>query len=312
MAVATKSLAALFGCSALLAAAASLAPAGFDGPFPGVVVNASLSDAATSWSSLGFPRQPRTVAACAAACLAAKEPPCISFNFPNCELNGWSRNYLVMDSSEPGVTTAAVQHFNILAPRNSSAAAAAIRPLTQAPTSGVELLSDTGQHPTHHPQVFRDYFDRVVPYLLGYNEDDLLYFFRLRALTANGSAALPAGHDRINTNRGCTSPNERSAPACGWDNDGPDKPYGLRGSLAGLVLMGTGGALRWGDSWVPEAGRLRALQDAIVAGIKANVDPATGYMMAFPYNESIFHENPDYGALLLAFLIASALSVCVV
>ena len=31
-----------------------------------------------------------------------------------------------------------------------------------------------------------------------------------------------------------------------------------------------------------------------LAGIKANRDNATGYIMAFPYNESIYRENPDY------------------
>ena len=95
--------------------------------------------------------------------------------------------------------------------------------------------------------------------------DDLLFWFRVRSGVAD-----PAG------------------ASWGWDNGGPDKPYGLRGSVAGAFLMGTGGAVRWQSNATLES-RLRR----VVAGIAAAKDNSTGYMMAFPMNESIYHENPN-------------------
>lgn len=95
-------------------------------------------------------------------------------------------------------------------------------------------------------------------FLLGHEADDLLYFYRVRAGDSN-----PPGQ------------------CFGWDG-------GLRGSISGLFMMGSGGVLRWEDQ--PE---LRTRLEAVVQGIGAAQDP-TGYAMAFPYNVSWMHENPDY------------------
>jgi hypothetical protein len=81
------------------------------------------------------------------------------------------------------------------------------------------------------------------------------------------------------------------------DNGGPDKPYGLRGSVAGAYMMGVGGAVRWrgaaGEA-PPALSTLEARLRALVEGIAASQDNASGYIMAFPMNESHSHENPDY------------------
>ena len=57
--------------------------------------------------------------------------------------------------------------------------------IAATPRGGVELRQGSS--------LLRSYFDRVIPYILGYNVDDLLYFFRLR----HGDPA-PPGTDRIN------------------------------------------------------------------------------------------------------------------
>eukprot|EP00658_Telonema_sp_P-2_P073358 TRINITY_DN62407_c0_g1_i1.p1 TRINITY_DN62407_c0_g1~~TRINITY_DN62407_c0_g1_i1.p1 ORF type:complete len:201 (-),score=36.43 TRINITY_DN62407_c0_g1_i1:87-689(-) len=171
----------------------SAAPLGFTGPFPGLVVNATIATLPTAATS----------EQCAEACTA--HPGCISFNWPGCALSSWSTDYLVMD--DPSAS-----HFNRNAARNDSRATIAVPPLLSVPTSAVELVQGG---------IFRTYFDRVIPYLLGYNVDDLLYYFRARA-----GMATPPGHDRIHP--GCTSPNNRSFPRCGWEADGPHKPLGLK------------------------------------------------------------------------------------
>ena len=77
----------------------------------------------------------------------------------------------------------------------------------------------------------------------------------------------------------------------GWDNSGVDAPEGLRGSVAGAFLMGAGGIVRWQPD--AAAGALRQRMSDVVAGIWACREH-DGYMMAFPRNESNYHENPDY------------------
>lgn len=54
--------------------------------------------------------------------------------------------------------------------------------------------------------------------------------------------------------------------------------------------MGAGGALRY----MPNNTDLRARVDAVVNVIAQAQDNTTGYAMAFPMNESTYHENPDY------------------
>ena len=55
--------------------------------------------------------------------------------------------------------------------------------------------------------------------------------------------------------------------------------------------MGAGGIVRW----QPDAagGALRQRMSDVVAGIRACREH-DGYIMAFPRNESNYHENPDY------------------
>ena len=81
------------------------------------------------------------------------------------------------------------------------------------------------------------------------------------------------------------------------DNSGVDAPEGLRGSVAGGFLMGTGGCTRWNitGSAMLQAGlsTLRQRMAEVVQGIAQCKEP-DGYIMAFPRNESHYHENPDY------------------
>eukprot|EP00658_Telonema_sp_P-2_P052710 TRINITY_DN4097_c0_g1_i2.p1 TRINITY_DN4097_c0_g1~~TRINITY_DN4097_c0_g1_i2.p1 ORF type:complete len:323 (-),score=64.03 TRINITY_DN4097_c0_g1_i2:122-1090(-) len=50
---------------------------------------------------------------------------------------------------------------------------------------------------------------------------------------------------------------------------------------------------RWGD-WVPSREVMSSMMGRVVRGIHDNRDNQTGYIMAFPYNESNYFENPDY------------------
>lgn len=76
-----------------------------------------------------------------------------------------------------------------------------------------------------------------------------------------------------------------------------DAPEGLRGSVAGGFLMGTGGCTRWNitGSAMLQAGlsTLRQRMAEVVQGIAQCKEP-DGYIIAFPRNESHYHENPDY------------------
>lgn len=101
-------------------------------------------------------------------------------------------------------------------------------------------------------------FSTNIAYLLdNYDADDVLYWFRKRA----GRPAPGASH--------------------GWD-------AGLKGSIAGLVLMGAGGTLRW-----REHDGLRAMLNAIVDGIAA-CQERDGYAMAYERNMTTYRENPNY------------------
>jgi hypothetical protein len=67
-----------------------------------------------------------------------------------------------------------------------------------------------------------------------------------------------------------------------------DGPFGLRGSVAGAFMMGSGGATRWAG--LPE---LRARLEAVVGNISA-LQGDDGFAMAFLRNETNSHENPNY------------------
>lgn len=209
-------------------------------------------------ASLGQPFKSTSAAQCGELCLAHDE--CISFNIVNtsdaeasplCGLNGWSENYTV-------VKKATSTYFFKKLVLDKTPVQPKIKYTLEVPEGGIALAPGTA---------FADGFTRNMLYLGQFPVEDLLYWFRERS--GNGN---PAG-----------------ASSWGWDNGGPDKPYGLRGSVAGAFLMGAGGTVRWVSNETIGS-RLRA----VVNGIADNVDNSSGYIMAFPMNESIYHENPNY------------------
>lgn len=141
---------------------------------------------------------------------------------------------------------------------NTSAVRPAIVYPLVVPTTGVKL----------HSGPFAEAFQANVQYLLQIPVDDMLYWFRRRA-----GESSPPGQN------------------WGWDNSGVDAPEGLRGSVAGAFLMGAGGVVRWNPG--AAAGELRRRVADVVAGIRACREPDK-YIMAFPRNQSNYHENPDY------------------
>jgi hypothetical protein len=131
----------------------------------------------------------------------------------------------------------------------------------ELPTGGVRL----------HDGIMRQSFEGEVDYLVAhFRVEDVLFHFRARG--AKGGLG-PAGSS-------CVS-NSAGAKSFGWDG-------GLRGSIAGLFLMGAGGILRW-----EEHAPLRALAALVVDGIAACAEP-DGYIAAFPRNDTIVRENPNY------------------
>jgi len=138
-------------------------------------------------------------------------------------------------------------YFRVL-PRNDTRAAAALVYSLDVPVRGVRLHNDSD---------FGRRFAINIQYLSQFPLDDLLYWFRRRA-------------------------GERSPPGqnWGWDDHGPDQPYGLRGSVAGLFMMGAGGTLRWRNDTT-----LGPRLAALVANISA-LQEDNGFAMAFPQNET--------------------------
>ena len=127
----------------------------------------------------------------------------------------------------------------------------------QTPTRGVKLTGG----------VLKRAFDNNVQYLLNdFSVDDLLYVFRERA----GKENLPG-------------------KPFSWDIGGPQGTAPrVRGSVAGLFLMGSGNALRW-----EEDKQLRKKMDAVVAGIAESKQP-DGFIMGYPENKTDFRENANY------------------
>ena len=206
---------------------------------------------------LGHASHAASTSDCAASCLANAQ--CVSFNWrpkasDNCELSTWSTTYQA--KADP-----AASYFFRQPARNDSRVTAAVTYQLQIPTGGVELVQGSP---------FAQAFDANIEYLMRTfsSADNLLYWFRARA----------------------GQKNPKGARSLGWDRSGPDQPYGLKGSIAGLFMMGSGGVLRWQN----HSGLWQTLS-AVLAGIAA-AQEADGYMMAFPRNESFYHENPDYVA----------------
>ena len=91
---------------------------------------------------------------------------------------------------------------------------------------------------------------------------------------------------------GCTAPPGPPPPPPGPPGvpggRNVDGPFGLRGSVAGAFMMGSGGATRWSD--LPE---LRSKLEAVVSNI-SSLQGEDGFAMAFLRNETNSHENPNY------------------
>jgi hypothetical protein len=196
-----------------------------------------------------------TIEQCAAACQGAGST-CSGFNWAAvgnsrmCELNRWGPNYVVMQNTS-------WVYYSRTIERNDTAYRAAIKYQLQVPTCGVQL--------TAVGSPFNHAFETNLDYLRQYPVDDILYWFRIRAGQSN-----PPGAN------------------WGWDGHGPDMPYGLKGSVAGLYMMGLGGALRWKNDT-----ELWQRLSSVVGNISA-LQEADGYAMAFPRNETNYHENPNY------------------
>ena len=207
---------------------------------------------------------------CAGRCLAAGDS-CIAFTWhPDPEGHGggtcvgshWSSRYAT------DVTAPAVAYYARLRRANTTRVRPSVEYALRAPTAGV----------TVHRGPLKDAFSANVQYLLQIPVDDMLYWFRSR----HGERTPPGQN-------------------WGWDNSNVDRPEGLRGSVAGAFLMGAGGAVRWPLD-LETGGELRILRSRVhdlVEGIKQASEP-DGYIMAFPRNESNYHENPDYVTSWLA------------
>lgn len=172
-----------------------------------------------------------------------------------CELSGYSMS---LDRARAAPSSA---WYVRRIPRNDTR----VRPnrayTLELPTGGVRL----------HDGIMRQSFEGEVDYLVAhFRVEDVLFHFRARG--AKGGLG-PAGPSCV--------PNSAGAKSFGWDG-------GLRGSIAGLFLMGAGGILRW-----EEHAQLRELADLVVDGIAACAEP-DGYIAAFPRNDTIVRENPNY------------------
>ena len=194
---------------------------------------------------------------CARRCLGASG--CIAFTWhganSSCDGSGWSPQYAAATAPRTTAYYARIRHTN-----TSRVRPAVAYPLS-VPTRGVTL----------GPGPLRDAFDANVNYLLQFPVDDLLHWFEARS-----GVPQPAGQN------------------WGWDNGGPDKPRGLRGSVAGAFLMGAGGAVRWDAA--AGGGKLRQRMRTLVQGIR-RCQASDGYIQAFPQNESWYQENPGESAL---------------
>ena len=229
-----------------------------------------------------------TASACAEACL--EESRCIAFTFgaahPPCDLAGWSDRYDVARAT----SQAAYYYRNFDDPASQQPVKPAVRYPLETPTAGVQLLPPSS---TRAPEagaasvwqragVWGTAFGANLKYLSQFPVDDMLFWFRRR----HGDTAPPGA-------------------SWGWDHAGPDKPFGLKGSVAGAFLMGAGGALRWplpqaslaalnaSVGWTSLASGLGANLSDVLRGVAGAQQP-DGYIMAFPVNESFFLENPNY------------------
>ena len=205
-------------------------------------------------AQLSPPEPTSTVGQCAATCERVAE--CNGFSWAAagdgtaCELSTWGPNYVVMQN-------ASWVYYSRVLERNDTAFRAAVSFLLAVPTRAVALSAGS---PFDHA------FQTNLDYLGQYPVDDILYWFRVRA--------------------GVENPPD--AANWGWDGHGPDMPYGLKGSVAGLYMMGLGGALRWQNDT-----ELWQRLSSVVGNI-STLQATDGYAMGFPKNETNYHENPNY------------------
>eukprot|EP00937_MAST-01D_sp_MAST-1D-sp2_P004229 g4229.t1 len=197
-----------------------------------------------------------TVESCSALCLSV--PSCVAFTWQgatgNCEGFGLGGAFAAAAAAAETVTYYRVRTLD------RSPVHAAARFALDVPTGGVALSPSS---------LLGRAFAANVRYLKQFPVDDMLFWFRRRA-------GLPTG----------------GGASWGWDDAPFESGNGLKGSVAGAFLMGAGGTLRWDPG--AAGGLLRQRLLAVVRGIKECRDAASGYIMAFPANESTFTENPDY------------------
>ena len=208
--------------------------------------------------------------ACAALCLARSPAAghgsarCASFNLVptaqnglSCELNKYGPWYALAEGRK------ATYYLRNVA-RNDEKLQQAVPWLVSPPNADVSLAAGS---------LFRRTFDTNILYVLNYTVADMLYWFRTRNGLSN-----PPGHNR------------------GWDGGkgAPDYPYGLKGSIAGIYMMGAAGTIRW-DRALEHSGskEVKARLDAVISGIE-QCRQRDGFIMAYPQNQTAYTEHPDY------------------
>jgi hypothetical protein len=215
---------------------------------------------------------------------------CISFdlrfasaskNNQTCTLSGWSDSYALEDTDK-----SSLYYFRLRRLDNSSVTPAVSYSL-EVPNRWVQLLGTTA---------FSASFAANIIYLSQFPVDDLLYWFRMRAGIQQPVDAQSWGWD-------CGTGKLNKSHKCRMEGG-----LGLKGSVAGAFLMGTGGAVRWP---IPDMGtnaaRFEAMLKVRIPDLKARmVDVVTGieeckqsngYIMAFEQNRSNMHEVRLHGSV---------------
>jgi hypothetical protein len=216
-------------------------------------------------------RHTPNVTACAQHCLAEAPAECIAFTYDAAASScvGSGWRSTFAVATAPGTTA----YYSLVRQANTAPVKPAIRYALSVPTSGVTIKRGP----------LAEAFQANVQYLLQIPVADMLHWFRVR----HGDSDPPGQN-------------------WGWDNGGVDAPEGLRGSVAGAFLMGAAGSIRWEPA--ASGGQLHTRVRAVVQGIMA-AQASDGYLMAFPKNESNYHENPDYvTAWLTHGLLEAAIS----
>jgi hypothetical protein len=176
---------------ALLACAAAACSVGAPASYTQLVPGFEAPHAATQVAGATISSgHSNTPADCASRCGASE---CVGFTFDtatsNCTTHDWSPTFTLV------AATVSTSYYPRIRARNTTGVTPAVEYTLSIPTSGVTL----------HSGPLKDAFEANLVYLLKFPVDDMLYWFRVR----NGTASPPGAN-------------------WGWDNGGPDKPYGLR------------------------------------------------------------------------------------